>query len=61
MTVAGILGAIAALGTIVGGIVYLVKTGVWAFKKPLETKLEEADADSRKEEEYFEKNGRPKG
>lgn len=46
-----ILAGIAALGTIIGGIVYLVKTGVWVFKKtPEESSQEIADAVSKREQ-----------
>lgn len=59
MSIGAILAAIAAIGTIVGGIVYLVKTGVWAFTKTPEQKDATIDQQERDNLTKAEQDGRP--
>lgn len=59
MSVTSILTAIAGLATIVGGIVYLVKTGFILFKKPLDQKKQEVDQSLAEERKRAEQTGRP--
>lgn len=60
MSATTIIGAIATLGTIVGGIVYIFKYSAWALIKTSEQKKESIDADVAKEQREVEKSGRPK-
>lgn len=60
MTIGAILGAIAALGTIVGGLVYMAKLGVWIFKKAPSERSNSIDEQIQKEKEEARKGGRPK-
>jgi hypothetical protein len=54
------LAAIAAIGTIIGGIVYLVKTGVWAFSKTTAEKEQNIDKDVSDEKKSVDSGERPK-
>lgn len=54
-----IIGAIAGLATIVGGIVYLVKSGFWlAVKTPVQ-KQQDIISDEQKKEQDAKDTGRP--
>jgi hypothetical protein len=59
MTIAGVLAAIAGLGAIVTGVVYLVKLGFFAISKSAEQKKEEIDQDVDDREHQTEEDGRP--
>jgi hypothetical protein len=55
-----ILAAIAALGTIIGGVVYLVKFGAWTFKKPQAEVDQSIDEKILQEKREVQDGGRPK-
>lgn len=57
---ATVLAAIAALGTIVGGLVYLMKAGIWIFKKTPAEKEQEIDKEVNDEKKEVDSGGRPK-
>ena len=60
MTIGVILAAIVALGTIAGGFVYLVKTGVWAFHKTTAEKDADIEKTVQDEKNSVDQGDRPK-
>lgn len=59
MSLTAILGAITALSTIVGGIVYVFKYSAWALTKTAEQKKEDIDKKVSDEKIKVEQTGRP--
>jgi len=59
MSIAAILGAITALGTIVGGLTYMFKQGMWIFSKSVDTKQQEANQKIQTAEQKAEQTGIP--
>jgi len=59
MTIAAILGAITALGTIVGGIVYLVKYSTWALHKTPDQTNQDIDKQEQANKQKAQQTGRP--
>lgn len=59
MSVAAILGAITALGTIVGGLVYVFKYSAWAFTKTPQEKEEKILKEEQEKEDAVKSSGRP--
>lgn len=56
---ATLLGAIAGVATIVGGIVWIVKYSAWGLRKTPEEKKEAIDADTADKQKKAEETGRP--
>lgn len=59
MSIAAILGAISAISTIVGGVVYMWKQGVWIFAKSTDQKEQAVATKVEDEQHSVEAGGRP--
>jgi hypothetical protein len=59
VTIAGVIGAITALGAVVGGLVYLFKAGLWIFSKSPEKAKEQVDQADSDLQHQIEQDGRP--
>lgn len=60
MSIAAILAAIGAIGAIATAVTYLIKTGIWAFKKTESEKGQAIDKTVQDEKHDVEAGGRPK-